>query len=91
MHNEQLVKMRIQVWIPREYHQEPVLSQLMVRFGILVNITGAKLGPETKGHGWFDLELHGNPSQIQNGLSYLRELNLKISSKPNSDGDGWHH
>jgi hypothetical protein len=91
MHDEQLVKMRIQIWIPREYHQEPILSRLMVEFGLLVNITGAKLGPDTDGHGWFDLELNGKPSQIQKGLSYLRELDLKISGKPNSDGDGWHY
>jgi len=83
-------QIRLRVSIPKAYHQEPVISRLTADYGLLVNITGAMLRPDTREHGWFDLELRGTPSQIQNGLAYLQQLELKISGRPNADGDGWH-
>lgn len=84
-------KIRLRVNLPQKYQQEPVISRLIANYGLLVNITGAMLGLETGGQGWFDLELRGTPNQIQTGLAYLQELELKIWGKPNPDGDGWHY
>ena len=69
---------RIRIRIPRDYHKESVISKLVSENGLVVNIRAAILGGNAVGDGWFDLELQGTNEQIDNGLSYLRSLNLEI-------------
>jgi hypothetical protein len=57
--NNQLTHKRIRIRIPRDYHQEPVISRLVSDFGLTVNIAAAILGANAVGDGWFDLELQG--------------------------------
>ncbi|MDZ8184409.1 MAG: NIL domain-containing protein [Nostoc sp. ChiSLP02] len=75
---------RIRVRIPKNYHQEPVISRLVSDYGLTVNITAAILGANAVGDGWFDLELKGTQAQIQSGLAYLHDLKLEVwdDSKP---------
>lgn len=79
---------RIKIRIPKEYHQEPVISRLVSNYGVTVNITGALLGANARDDGWFDLELRGTSRQIESALTYINELDLEIwgSSKPEVDG-----
>ena len=83
-------QIRLRVYIPPYYQQEPVISRLISDSGLVVNITGAILGKNTAGQGAFDLELRGTPQQIVKGLAYLELLNIRIVGKPNAEGDGWH-
>ncbi|BAY15158.1 hypothetical protein NIES2109_35610 [Nostoc sp. HK-01] len=69
---------RIRLRIPKDYHQEPVISHLISDYGLTVNITAAILGANAVGDGWFDLELKGIDPQIQDGLSYLQGLQLEV-------------
>lgn len=69
---------RIRLRIPKDYHQEPVISRLVSDYGLVVNIQAAILGATAVGDGWFDLDLQGTQSQIENGLNYLRGLELEI-------------
>ncbi|MEH2069231.1 MAG: NIL domain-containing protein [Nostoc sp.] len=69
---------RIRVRIPKNYHQEPVISRLISDYGLIVNITAAILGANAIGDGWFDLELKGTQAQIQSGLTYLHDLELEV-------------
>jgi NIL domain len=73
-----LTQKRIRVRIPRNYHQEPVISRLVSDFGLTVNITAAVLGANAIGDGWFDLSLQGTATQIENGLIYLKNLALEV-------------
>lgn len=84
-----LTQTRIKIRIAKSYRGEPVISRLTADHGLVVNITGATLGASSWGEGWFDLELRGTPQQIQNGLTYLQELDVDIWGKPNPDGDAW--
>jgi NIL domain len=54
---------------------------------LTVNITGALLGANAIGDGWFDLELQGTNSHIESALTYLNELDLEIWNS--SESDGW--
>jgi len=56
---EILQSKRIRVRIPKDYHQEPVISHLVSDYGLTVNITAAILGANAVGDGWFDLEVKG--------------------------------
>jgi hypothetical protein len=69
---------RIRLRIPKDYHQEPVISRLVSDSGLTVNITAAILGANAVGDGWFDLELQGTEAQIQSGLTYLHDLELEV-------------
>lgn len=79
----------ITVRIPPNFHQEPIISRLILDHGLIVNITAALLGEDTKDDGWFNLELRGTSSQIQSGLIYLEELDLEVWSKQDSEEENW--
>ena len=83
-----VTQIRLRIYIPQSYQQEPIISILISEHGLAVNITGAMLTSNNK-QGHFDLELRGTPNQICSGLAYLEALKLKILGKPNAQGDGW--
>ncbi|QIR41122.1 NIL domain-containing protein [Tolypothrix sp. PCC 7910] len=64
--------------VPTQYQRQPVISRLVSRYGITVNIVAASLVSGSESDGWFDLELLGNPQQITNSLSYLQELGVGL-------------
>lgn len=69
---------RIRLRIPKDFHQEPVISRLVSDHGLTVNINAAMLGTDAIGDGWFDLDLQGTTAQIHSGLTYLNKLGLEI-------------
>ena len=73
-----LINKRIRVRITQNHHQQPVISRLVSEYGLTVNIKAAILGQNAVGDGWFELDLQGRETQIQNGLNYLQELKLQI-------------
>ncbi|MBR8833351.1 MAG: NIL domain-containing protein [Stigonema ocellatum SAG 48.90 = DSM 106950] len=73
-----LTHKRIRLRIPKEYHQEPVISRLVSDYGLTVNISAAILGSNAIGDGWFDLDLQGTAAQIDSALHYLNDLGLEI-------------
>lgn len=79
---------RIRIRIPKGYHQEPIISRLISKHGLTVNITAALLGGNAQGDGWFDLELRGTAQQIQSGLIYVDELDLEVWHEATEE-DGW--
>ncbi len=85
-----ITKIRLHLHIPKFYQHQPVISQLISKHNVVVNITGASLGKNTGGEGYFDVELRGTISQISLALAYLESLNIKIIGKPNADGDSWY-
>jgi NIL domain len=52
-----LSQKRIRLRIPKNYHEQPVISRLVSDFGTIVNINSASLKSDIKDDGWFDLEL----------------------------------
>jgi ABC-type methionine transport system ATPase subunit len=84
--DDRTTEQRIRVRIPKHYHQEPIISQLISHYDLTVNIVAALLGANAKGDGWFDLELKGSHAQIEAALIYLSELDLEIWQGEESDG-----
>ncbi|WP_118168337.1 NIL domain-containing protein [Nostoc sphaeroides] len=71
-------RLRLQLCVLKSYYEEPVISELVSRYGITVNITSARLQPDTEDDGWFDLDLWGRTKQLYSSLSYLEKLGLPI-------------
>jgi hypothetical protein len=85
--NDTLIHKQIRVRIPKNYHEEPVISRLVSDYGLVINIRAAILGANAIGDGWFDLDLQGTTNQIENALSYLQSLALEIWD--NNDNAIW--
>jgi len=79
---------RIKIRIPKNLHDEPVISRLISQYGITVNIAAALLSANHRDDGWFDLELRGTKTQIGSALTYLNELDLEIWGQSTLE-DGW--
>lgn len=86
-----VTQLRVRLYIPAHYQQEPVLSRLISNYGLVVNITGAVLENNTHKDGCFDLELRGSFEQIKRGLGYLDSLHIQVIGKPNPAGDSWNY
>ena len=81
---------RIRLRIPKEYHQEPILSRLISQHGLTVNFNAALLATKTTEDGWFDLELQGTQTQIQSALIYLHDLDVEIwSNSASPEEETW--
>ncbi|WP_009633923.1 NIL domain-containing protein [Synechocystis sp. PCC 7509] len=80
---------RIKIHIPKNLHEEPIISRLVSHYGVTVNIAAALLGANIRDDGWFELELRGKAEQIQSALTYLNELDLEIWGQSRAEEDGW--
>ncbi|ARV57247.1 NIL domain-containing protein [Nostocales cyanobacterium HT-58-2] len=68
----------IHIRIPQHYHRQPVVSRLISRYDLTINIAAALLEPHTEDDGWFNLEIQGIRPQVEAALDYLQELNIEI-------------
>lgn len=84
--DDRLTQKRIRIRIPKQYHQDPIISRLVSHYQLTVNITAAILGANAAGDGWFDLELQGSANRIEDALVYLDELDLDIWKDMETDG-----
>ncbi len=75
---ESFTQTHIRVRIPKSCHSAPVISNLINRYGLKVNILGALLGANGKEDGWFDLELNGKAATLCDALLDLVELEADI-------------
>jgi ABC-type methionine transport system ATPase subunit len=85
--DNRLTQRRVRIRIPKQFHQEPVISQLVSEYQVTVNITAAILGANATGDGWFDLELRGTEDHVLNALGYINDLGLEVWRE--TDQDGW--
>jgi hypothetical protein len=68
----------LHIRVPQSYNRQPVVSRLISRYNLTVNIAAACLEAHTKNDGWFHLELQGASEQVEAGLFYLQQLNVEI-------------
>jgi ABC-type methionine transport system ATPase subunit len=82
-------QVRIRIRIPKQYQQEPIISNLITQYNLTINIAAALLSANAHEDGWFDLELRGTSANIQNGLLYLNQLNMEIWHDSASGAENW--
>jgi hypothetical protein len=66
------------ILVPQRYNRQPVISRLVSRYDLTVNIKAASLTSDNDSDGWFDLDLSGNPQKLTNSLSYLQGLGVNL-------------
>ncbi|MCG9885093.1 MAG: NIL domain-containing protein [Cyanobacteria bacterium] len=77
---------RIRIRVPQEHQSEPVISELVSRFGLTINIAAALLGKDGRGDGWFDLELRGPRDRILQAMDYLNDLAVEVWDRDSQEG-----
>ncbi|MBO3461416.1 NIL domain-containing protein [Aetokthonos hydrillicola Thurmond2011] len=81
---------RVRIYIPKNLHGEPVISNIISRYQVTINIRAAQLGSQIPQEGYFDLEIRGKAYQIENVLSYLNGLHVEIEDQLTTEElDGW--
>ncbi|MBD2426060.1 NIL domain-containing protein [Phormidium sp. FACHB-1136] len=75
---ESLVQIQVKVRIPKDRHPDPVISNLINRYGLKVNILGALLGANGQEDGWFDLAIEGRAATLHEALLDLVELDADL-------------
>jgi ABC-type methionine transport system ATPase subunit len=83
------IRQRIQIQISPRYAREPVISTLIARYEVEVNILSALLANNSRESGWFDLELCGIPARIQDALTYLSGLQIEILTDDAATQKSW--
>ncbi len=83
------VRTRIKLKIPTQYHHEPIISRLVSKHQLEVNIVGALLGANRHSEGWFDLEINGFSENIDLALVDLAESNVEVWYQSGQEIDGW--
>jgi hypothetical protein len=86
---DRITQVRIKIKIPKQYYQDSIISQLISRYQLEVNILGALLGSNLPSDGWFDLELKGQSKQINEALLYLSDLDIEFWNESDISADGW--
>lgn len=75
---DSLIQTQIKLRIPKARHADPVVSNLVSRYGLKVNILGALLGANGQEDGWFDLAIEGRAAAIHEALLDLVELEADL-------------
>ena len=70
----------IDIHIPQQLHQHPVLAKLIGNYHLIVNFHAAILDRKATGGGWFNLNLEGHPQDIENALKDLQALGVEVFS-----------
>lgn len=85
---ERLIHTEVKIRIPKARHPDPVISNLINRYGLKVNILGALLGANGQEDGWFDLAIEGRAGTIHEALLDLVELEADLWFNTEAD-DGY--
>ena len=68
---------QLQLSIPTNLVNEPIVYQMVTRFQIQPNIMEARLDPESVGQ--VVIEVKGSAENIEASITYLKELNIEVT------------
>ncbi len=78
---EETNRLTVRVRVPGGGQEEPVLSQLITRYGVTVNIQAALFDPQNQAEAWLDLELYGVPAALENCLAVMKARQWELVSQ----------
>lgn len=69
-------RMKVVLNFPENIVEDPITYNLIVDYGIQVNILRASIDP--KKQGWMIVELSGEENQVSRGLNYLERVGVQV-------------
>jgi hypothetical protein len=70
-----LASLKVRISFPDDKIKEPVIYQIGHEYKLVTNIRRADVTEKT---GWVDLELTGDPEEIERGIEGLKKKGVKV-------------
>jgi ABC-type methionine transport system ATPase subunit len=70
-----MASMKVHITFPENKIKEPVIYQLGQKYRVITNIRRADVTEKT---GWVDLELTGDPKEIERAVEGLKKMGVKV-------------
>jgi L-aspartate semialdehyde sulfurtransferase ferredoxin len=70
---------RVKLVYPAQLVDEPILYQLIQKFGLVTSVRKADASAEG---GWLVLDLRGDDAAIQQALEWVRQLGIQVEELP---------
>lgn len=70
-----MASMKIHITFPENKIKEPVIYQIGQKYQVITNIRRADVTEKT---GWVDLELTGDPKEIERAVEGLKKMGVKV-------------
>ncbi len=70
-----MASLKIHITFPEDKIKEPVIYQVGQKYSVVTNIRRADVNEKT---GWVDLELTGDPKEIERAVEGLKKMGVKV-------------
>ena len=70
-----MLSQSVRLIFPPSLHDEPIINKLMRQYSFTVNILRANV---TSDQGWIDIQISGKAPEIEDSISWLRELGVEV-------------
>lgn len=70
-----MAKLRFHITFPEDKIKEPIIYQIGKEYKVITNIRKADVTEKT---GWVDLELTGDPQEIERAVEGMRKKGVKV-------------
>jgi ABC-type methionine transport system ATPase subunit len=70
-----MASMKVHITFPENKIKEPVIYQIGQTYKVITNIRRADVTEKT---GWVDLELTGDPKEIERAVEGLKKMGVKV-------------
>lgn len=70
-----MASLKVHITFPEEKIREPIIYQIGKDYKLITNIRRADVTEKT---GWVDLELTGEPDEIERAISGLKQKGVKV-------------
>jgi len=70
-----MASMKVHITFPEDKIKEPVIYQIGQKYKVITNIRRADVTEKT---GWVDLELTGDPKEIERAVEGLKKMGVKV-------------
>jgi len=70
-----MASMKVHITFPEDKIKEPVIYQIGQKYRVITNVRRADVTEKT---GWVDLELTGDPKEIERAVEGLKKMGVKV-------------
>jgi len=70
-----MASLKVHITFPEDKIKEPVIYQIGQNYHVITNIRRADVTEKT---GWVDLELTGDPKEIERAVEGLKKMGVKV-------------
>ena len=70
-----MASLKVHITFPEQKIKEPIIYQIGQKYQVITNVRRADVTEKT---GWVDLELTGDPKEIERAVEALKKMGVKV-------------